>query len=165
MAIHIKSGLGLGISCIVAIVLLYLTGITTLLTMRLYVVFALYIYWMRNAIKEQIRLAIVDLTSRQKFWTAWLTFILGVTISMSFMHVLATYIDPSILEIDKEIRTVAHEQMKAMFDFSSERAKAAIEQAESTDPFSLKSLASLLPSYFILPGALLALIMSRVIRK
>jgi Ca2+/Na+ antiporter len=161
---HIRNGFLMGISCIVATLFLYFVSIYLMLGMRLLVLFCLYIYWMRQAVKETNVNAQHPFIKQELFKTAWLTFILGITISMVFMHIFANYIDPNIITLTQQVSVQSQNDVANIFNLSAEKLKEVQESVAYTNPYSLRLFATQLPSFFVIPGAILAFAISRIVK-
>jgi hypothetical protein len=162
--LHVKNGFYLGISCIGATVGLYLIGIEVMLLLKLYVMFGLYIFWMRRSVKERLDLG-GDLTRNNLFESAWMTFILGITMSILFMHLFANFGDTNIIEVTKALNQKSHDVLAARFEISPERLEEMESDPTYRNPYGLRAFASLLPLYFILPGALIAFVIATVYKS
>lgn len=160
---HLRNGLYLGLSGCAITILLYIIDIKIMLELRPLLLLGLYIYWMRKAVTETV--ATVEEYTKISFRNAWLCFVLGITISMGFMHLLASFIDTSILDITKAISKQSQEMVGKMLNSSDEMIEQTMNSPAVTNPYSLRVFALLLPAYFIVPGALLAFIFSRSVKQ
>ncbi len=160
---HVRNGLFLGLSCIAITLVLYFIGIESMLAFRGIIIFGLYIYWMRRALKETIALG-GTLDNSALFRAPWLTFVLGVTISLTFYYLFANYGDPSIISTTLEVASNVQGQMASLFNLSEDQIADIEQQAAFRNPYGLAAFAANLPGYFVVPGAIIAFIMSRFIK-
>jgi hypothetical protein len=101
----------------------------------------------------------------EAFRPAWLTFILAATIVSIFTFVLMNYIDPDLSTYFKELQLEAFEKASDLLKLSDTDKAAQMEVMKNSEPYGIKSLAFNLPFSFIIPGALLALIIAAIIKK
>jgi hypothetical protein len=160
---HLRNGLYLGLSGIIVTCILYFLDIKLMILMRPYAFLALYIYWMRKSVLETKCLS--EDFQRSAFRNAWLTFILGISLALGFVHFFASIIDPSITETQIEISKNSLNGLGKVLGYDENTIEEMKSSQSANKPFSLRNLGLLLPAYFIIPGALLALILSRTVRQ
>jgi hypothetical protein len=161
---HIKNGFYLGLSCVVGTFILYLIGIDVMLLFRSYLLLALYIFWMRRSVKDKLAER-GDLTRQGLFASAWMTFVLGVTISVMFINLLANYGDQNIIFETKRISAESNKLVSSVMNISPQKMEEIESQPTFINPYGLRAFATMLPLFFILPGALIAMIMSFAFRS
>jgi hypothetical protein len=75
------------------------------------------------------------------------------------------YIDPDLSTYFKELQLEDFEKASDLLKLSESDKAAQMEVMKNNEPYGIKSLAFNLPFSFIIPGALLALVIAAIIKK
>ncbi len=96
----------------------------------------------------------------------WLTYVVASLMGIIFFFVLVSFIDPGLLDIQREISIEAAEKMASMFGADEDAIDEIREQMSNDDnPFSIGKLAFGYAFGLIFPGFVMAAIISLFIRK
>ncbi|MBC7885955.1 MAG: DUF4199 domain-containing protein [Saprospiraceae bacterium] len=161
----VRNGLILGVASIVFTLGLYLINPKFMLSWGSWAGIIIMVYFMRKSVLDQKKDNKGFISLGEGFKMGWLTYILGTVISTLFSFVLINYIDPSLIEILKDIQIEAIEQISKSFNMPEDTMQAQIEAIEDTNPFSVASLGIALPISFLFPGAVIAIIIASVLKK
>ena len=98
---------------------------------------------------------------------SFLTYMIGSLMGVLFTFVLMNYLDPSLLEMQKEVAIKVAEDMSSMFGAPEEAMEEMREQMESQNLDTMTFGQSMLGwlGGLIFPGLILALIMSGILKK
>ncbi len=98
---------------------------------------------------------------------SFLTYIIGSLIGVIFSFVLMNYLDPSLLDLQKEAAIEAAESMSSMLGAPEEAMEEMREQMEEQDldTFTVGQAMIGWLGGLVFPGLILALIMSGVLKK
>jgi len=161
----VRNGLISGAVQVAVLVLFYFISTLMLISFASIVCFFIYIGFMRQTVLQYKRDQDGYITFKDAFKGSWLTYIPGTVIVVVFNYILFNFIDPGLLEMQKEIALDAFEAMSKYLPMSDEDYDKQVAVLESQNPYSLYSLAIGLPVSFLFPGALIAAIMALVMRK
>lgn len=157
---------------------IYAGGIVVLLDLMLYFVdktvfasvsslveFIAIIFFMIRAVSATKVDLLGFISFRDAFKSAWLTFILATTIIVLFSFILFNYVDLGLKDVIKTLQLDAFEQASVWFNIPDADKEAMLTSIENSDSFGIKSIAFGLPSSFIFPGVIYALIMALIMKK
>lgn len=160
----VKYGLIAGGLSIVLSIILYFVDSTVYLkynTIPMYIIQIYFMVYVVSKIKKQHQGFI---TFNDAFKPAWLTYILSSTIIALYTYVLMNYLDPSLIDMLKELQLEAFETASKMLKYTDEQKEELLDQLENTNPYDLKSIAAL-PISYLFPGAIIALIIALIKRQ
>lgn len=96
----------------------------------------------------------------------FLTYVIGSALGVLFMYILMNFIDPSLLDLQKEVAMQMVENMGKMLKANEESMEQMREQAEASQQgFGIGTAIYTWMVSLILPGIIIALIISAIIKK
>jgi hypothetical protein len=156
----IAGGLQMGI-----VLILYFVNKDYYLSFGSLIEYIVFIYFMVLATQAQKKDFNGFISLTEAFKPAWLTYILAASLTTIFTFILLNYIDPDLAAYLKKMQIEAFDKAADLLKLSEADKMAQKELLESAEPYGLKTLAFNLPFSFILPGALLALIIAAFLKK
>lgn len=127
--------------------------------------YIVFIYFMVLATQAQKKDLNGFISLNEAFKSAWLTYILAVSLSTIFTLILFNYVDTDLAAYYKKMQLEAFDKAADMFKISENDKKTQKDVLESAEPYGLNTVAFNLPFSFILPGALLAIIIAAFLKK
>lgn len=146
-------------------IILYFINKDYYLSFGLFSEYIIFIYFMVLAVQSQKKDLNGFISINAAFRHAWLTYVLAVSITTVFTFVLFNYLDTDLATYFKKIQLETFDNIADMLKISEADKLAQKEVIENEEPFGIKTFAFKLPSSFILPGALLAIIIAAILRK
>jgi hypothetical protein len=161
----LKNGLISGGVQVGVMVLFYFISAIMLISFAPMVCFFVYLGFMRQTVVQYKREKGGYISFKDAFRASWLTFIPGSVILAVFNYLLFNFMDPHLLEIQREILVETFEKMATFLPMSDEEYDKQLELLNNQNPYGLQSLATALPLSFLFPGALIAAIMALIMKK
>lgn len=162
----IRNGLYMGGALVLLYLALYFVSPKVFLSWGSWISFAVYIYFMYNAAKEERASLGGYMSFGEGFKAAFLAFVVGGLISALFTYVMYNFIDPTLIDLTKEIALEAFEKMSGFM--GEEAAETAMETIEDQDFSTSYSIGNTLMGYLfslIFPGAVIALIIAAIMKR
>lgn len=101
---------------------------------------------------------------QQGFKQSWLTFVIGTAATMAFHYILMNFIDPSLLELNKEAQIAGVEKMAKALNLSQENIDKQIETIRAQEGSSPSKLL-LGFAMSLLMGAIPSVIIAAIFKK
>lgn len=158
----IKNGILAGIAGSALMLLFYLIKPRMVFGLAGWTVVALFVFLMVRAVKEY-KSHIDYMSFSEALKMSFLTYVVGNLIYTLFFFVLMNYIDPGLLDLQREISIDAIEKLSGLL--GEEGTEAALDALENQD-WSF-GVGKALQTYFmglIIPGFIIALIISAVMK-
>ena len=158
----VKWGVYLAIASIALLLIFYLVDPALIFSANTYVSIVVTIVMLVMACRESKMNSGGFASFGQMFQTAFLTWVIGSVIGVIFQYVLMNFIDPGLIELQKEISMEAIEKMSGLL--GEEGMEAAIESIEESNPVSAGKMAIGMVIMMI-PGAIVAAIIGAIMQK
>ncbi|MBK8079745.1 MAG: DUF4199 domain-containing protein [Saprospiraceae bacterium] len=161
----IKYSLYFAVINVIASLVIYLVSPELLFNMYLgwFWVLALLVL-MVLAIREKRIKTNGEISLQEGFKQSWITFALGMLFSMLFSYILTNFIDPDLIELQKDAQIAAIEKMAEAWNLPEESVEKQIDEI-NTKPTT--GFGQLLMGYMImlLVGAIPSIIMAAIMKK
>jgi len=156
----IRNGVIGGLTAVVVSLLFYVVDTRTFLSFSGFLVWIIYIVFVVKATREQKRL-VDHFDFKEALKTGFLAYVIASLFYVVFYYVLSNFVDPGLVEIQREIAVSAIEKMSSIM--GEEGTEAALEGIESQDmTFTLKSALLTFAGGLIFPGIIFALIVASI---
>lgn len=159
----IFNGLLMGGASIIVTLLFYFINPRFLMTTGAYIMYGIFLFFMFRAVIDSRAQQGGFITFSEGLKAAFLSYVIGGLMYYLFNHILVAFIDPSLVEITKEVAIEAIEKMES---FIGEDATA--EAIDQLDEVSYKpTLANTLMGYVIslIFGFIFSLIIAAIYKK
>ncbi len=158
----IKWGVYLAIASIASLLLFYLINPELIFSVNSYLGFVITIAILVFACKEVRENSGGFASFGEMFQTAFITFAIGSLIGVVFQYILMNFIDPGLIEMQKEISIEAMEKMSSFI--GEEAMEVAIEEVENSNPTSIGKM-GIGYIFMLVFGAILASIIALIMKK
>lgn len=160
----VQNGLYLGVALSLLMMVMYFFSPKFMLSWGSWFSFLVYILFMVKAGKEEKEMMGGYASFGEMLKPTFLTYLIGSLIGTAFTFVLINFIDPSLMDLMKDIQIEAIDKMGAFLDEDAlEIAKDSI--LENDNPFSIGTMVMGWVVGLILPGIIFALIISAIIKN
>lgn len=160
----VQNGLYLGVALCLLTLVMYFFSPRFMLSWGSWFSFLVYILFMVKAGKEEKEMMGGYASFGEMLKPTFLTYIIGSLIASLFTYVLINFIDPSLMDIMKDIQVETIDKMAGFLDEDSlEEAKDVILENENS--FSLGTVIMGWAFQLIIPGIIFALIISAIIKN
>jgi Protein of unknown function (DUF4199) len=161
----VKYGFVMGLASIIFSLILYFADPTLLVTWGSWVGIFIALYCMVKSVNDTKTENGGFLSLSDAFKAGWLVYVLGSFISSMFMFVLINYIDPTLIETIRALHVEAFQKVGQTLNMSPEQIETQISVIKETNPYGLAQLAISIPTAFLFPGAILAIIIATILKK
>jgi len=158
----IKWGVYLAVASIALLLIFYLVNPKLIFSLNSYIGIVLTIVMLVLACRESRMNSGGFASFGQMFQTAFLTWIIGSAIGVIFQYILMNFIDPGLIDMQKEISIEAMEKMSSFI--GEEGMEVAIEEIEKTNPVSIGNM-SMGFAFMAVIGAIVAAIIGAIMQK
>ena len=161
----IRNGILFGMAAVSLNLIFYFTSPKFMMGFGSWLIYLMGLYFMVMAVQSFKTQNEGYISLAEAFKAAWLTFVIGITMSGIFSFVLYNYIDIDLLDMLRESQIEALQKMAAMLNMDAAAVESAKIKIEDQNPFSLKSFALAMPVSYLFPGAIFAIIIAAVLKK
>ena len=158
----IKWGVYLAIASIALLLIFYLVNPELIFSVNSYISIVVTIVILVMACKEARENSGGFASFGQMFQTAFFTWAIGSLIGVVFQYILMNFIDPGLIEIQREISIEAIEKMVGLI--GEEGVEKAIEDVENSNPVTIGKIA-LGYVFMLVVGAIVAAIIGAIMQK
>lgn len=160
----IKWGVYLGVASVIWTLIAYLIGAKFLLSTGGYIGFVIYLIAMIMAAREAKSLLGGFASFGEVFKPSFVTFAIGTAIALVFSFILMNFVDPSLIDAQKEVAIEATRKMVERFGGGEAAIEQAIIEIENSNPVSAGRMA-LGYVFYMIPGAIVSAIIALFTKK
>ena len=158
----VRNGVIGGLTAVVASLLFYIADTKMFLSFSGFLVWIIYIFFVSKATREDKRTS-DHFEFKDALKTGFLTYVIASLFYIVFYYVLSNFVDPGLIEMQREIAIEAIEKMSGMLgEEGTEAALANIENQDMT--FGIKTALITFAGGLLFPGIIIALIVAAVLK-
>jgi hypothetical protein len=163
MSNSMKNGLIAGGLAIIVSLVIYLISDQLYLSISPFAMFGIILFYMIMSIKQYKSSHEGLATFREAFKESWLTYFNYAVLTSFFAYLMLAVIDPNLVELTKEKGIEAMDMMKGYM--GEEAYEKAVEAIENESMISLDKIFLNFGIRLLIPGAIIALIISLIMAK
>lgn len=158
----IRNGILAGIAGVIVSLLFYVTNVNMFFSISSWIVIVVYIFFMVKSAREA-RSQVESFDFREAFQATFLVYVVGSLLNVIFYYVLMNFMDPELVEMQKEVAIDAVERMGGML--SEDQLEAMVSEIQNQDMrFTLGRALYTLAFSLVFPGGLIAVIVSAIMK-
>lgn len=160
----IKWGIYLGIASVIWTLISYLIGAKFMLSTGGYIAFVLYLIAMVMSARETKDDLGGFASFSEVFKPSFVTFAIGTLIALIFSYILMNFVDPSLIDAQREVAYEATKKALERFGAGEEQMEEALLAIETDNPVSIGKMA-LGYVFYMIPGAIVSSIIALFTKK